>query len=120
MVTIRSKAELVINKRTYEIQCDPEDVDRLEALGTEFAARVEVLRQELGQVGDVPLFLLANIQLLDELRQQEKFNKRYDAGTRHYDVAHNVKYQWERLLKRLAARLEVIADELERQQGEED
>lgn len=120
MVTIRSTAQLNINGRTYEIQCDPQDVERLEAHGARLADLVEGIVDDLGQIGDVPLFVLASIQLLDQLRAQKKFNKRYEAGTRHYDVSHNVHYQLEIFLIRLAKRLEKVAEELERQQKEKD
>ena len=73
------------------------------------------LAERLGQVGDVPLFLLASLRILAQLREHERFIKHYERGTQLFDVAHNVRWQWEIIVTRLAKRIEKIAEELERQ-----
>ena len=81
---------------------------------------MEELTGRLGQVGEVPLFLLASLRILAELREHERFIKHYERGTQLFDIAHNVRWQWEIIVTRLAKRIEKIAEEVERQNARRD
>lgn len=81
---------------------------------------MEELAGRLGQVGEVPLFLLASLRTLAELREHERFIKHYERGTQLFDIAHNVRWQWEIIVTRLAKRIEKIAEEVERQNARRD
>lgn len=115
-----SKTELRVNGRTYEVFCELDDVEHTRLIGAHFSDIVDELAKDIGQIGDAPLFLLANIKLLDALQQQQRFNTLFEAGTRHYDVAHNIRWHFAIILDRIASRLEQIADEIERQHSAAD
>jgi cell division protein ZapA len=59
--------EVIVNRREYEVACDPGQEDRLRELAQQFDKRVQALAAAVGQVGDSRLMLMAGLVLMDEL-----------------------------------------------------
>jgi cell division protein ZapA len=58
---------VTLNRRTYRLQCGDGDEPRLTALADHLRSKLDALAAEFGQVGDDRLFMLAALQITDEL-----------------------------------------------------
>jgi cell division protein ZapA len=61
------KVSLTINGRAYEVSCDPGQEEHVASLGREIDRRVGQLADNVGQVGDNRLLLMAALLISDEL-----------------------------------------------------
>ena len=58
-----------VNGRPYAIGCADGQEDRVRLLAQQFDAHVQRVAGEVGQVGDIRLFLMASLILADELHE---------------------------------------------------
>lgn len=63
------KVSLEINGRKYALGCDDGEEVRLEGLGQKLNARIGVLANQFGQIGDLRLLVMAGISMMDELEE---------------------------------------------------
>lgn len=63
-----SKVSITVNDRAYAIGCEPGQEDQVRKLGTAFNTRVQDLVGQVGQIGDLRLFLMAALTMADELQ----------------------------------------------------
>ncbi len=61
------KVSLTINGRAYDVSCDPGQEEHVKSLGREIDRRVGQLADNVGQVGDNRLLLMAALLISDEL-----------------------------------------------------
>lgn len=66
-------AEVVvsINKRSYSVACDDGQEPHLRKLAASLDKRVEQLVEQMGQIGDQRLLLMAGLLLADEMDELE-------------------------------------------------
>ncbi|MEX0922762.1 MAG: cell division protein ZapA [Rhodovibrionaceae bacterium] len=64
-----AQVALTINKRSYDIACDDGQEDHLRSLAGDLDARVQKLRQSMGEIGDLRLLVMAALLLEDELNE---------------------------------------------------
>lgn len=113
---------ITINGRSYEIACDDGQEDHLARLGLYLDQKVADLVNNVGQVGDARLMVMASLLIADELadaydeladakEQQEELVTVADRGG-EYDVARNGAVELS--LNRLAQRIDDVAARLER------
>lgn len=62
-----AQVNLVINGRTYPVQCPDGEEGRLQDLGKYLDHHVQELVSGMGQVGEAQLLLLAGLTIADEL-----------------------------------------------------
>jgi cell division protein ZapA len=101
---------VVVNGRTYDIACDPGQEEQLKRLAGDFAARVERLVAQVGQVGDARLMLMAGLLVADDLASLRQ------GGANGADREHSTSGDMEALADAvgdLASRVEAIAGKLE-------
>jgi cell division protein ZapA len=65
-----ARAEMTIAGKRYALHCEDGQEARLEELGAQFAARVQDLADQLGDIGAERLFLAVGLSLLDDLDAQ--------------------------------------------------
>ncbi len=102
---------LTISGRDYEIACDDSQAARVEELGREVDSRAQTLTRRLGVIPDARLLVMVGLMLADELTEArnhasspEKISSLLDQTDMR--IAEN--------LESLAARLEGLADRLEK------
>ena len=61
--------DITINDRIYKITCDDGQENRLRMLAADADQRVRFVADELGQIGDSRLMLLAMLMVCDELHE---------------------------------------------------
>ena len=59
---------MVINGRNYEVACDDGQEERLQVLGGYIDSRVSELIDQMGQVGELRLLVMAALLIADELQ----------------------------------------------------
>lgn len=64
-----SKVSITVNDRAYAIGCEPGQEEQVRRLGKDFDARVQDLAGQVGQIGDLRLFLMAALTMGDELQE---------------------------------------------------
>lgn len=62
-----AKVSLTVNGRAYDVACDAGQEEHVRTLGREIDRRIEQLAQNVGQVGDTRLLLMAALLISDEL-----------------------------------------------------
>lgn len=102
---------LTINGRVHEIACDDSQVQRVTELGQEVDSRAQVLLGQLGNVPDTRLLVMVGLMLADELSElrDQLRNASGDVA-----AAASGDAQMAESIEALAARIEGIADRLER------
>lgn len=96
-----AQVTVIVNGQRYQLGCREGEEDRLTTLADYVDGKLMEVRNSIGQVGDVRLFLMASLILADELLEAREGLKSQDQGA---------------LAKRLndaAARLEDIAQTLQ-------
>ncbi|PHR62360.1 MAG: cell division protein ZapA [Robiginitomaculum sp.] len=73
-----SKVSIRVNDRAFSIGCEPGQEAHVQKLGEAFDQKVAELAGQVGQIGDLRLFLMAALVLSDELA-----SLRTDAGSDH-------------------------------------
>lgn len=63
-----AEVSLAINGRTYEIACDDGQEERLQVLAGYLDMRVAELTEQMGQVGELRLLVMAALLVADELQ----------------------------------------------------
>lgn len=58
-----------INGRPYQVGCADGQEERVRVLARQFASHVTQVAADVGQVGDIRLFLMAGLLLADELHE---------------------------------------------------
>lgn len=64
---------VTLNSRTYRLSCDDGDESHLDSLANYFREQVEAVRDEVGQVGDDRIYVMAALKIIDrhfELREE--------------------------------------------------
>lgn len=103
-----AQVALTINKRSYDIACDDGQEDHLRTLAADLDARVQKLRQSMGEIGDLRLLVMTALLLEDELNETRAAGK---GGTKKGDSA--AESRTAETLESVAARIESIAARLE-------
>jgi cell division protein ZapA len=62
-----AQVTVLVNGRNYTLACEDGEEEHLTALATFIDARVAELGQQIGQVGDARLMLMASLVVADEL-----------------------------------------------------
>ncbi len=65
------KVSITVNGRAFAVGCEDGEEEAVAALGRQFDAHVSTLAAQVGQIGDVRLFLMAALVLADHLRESE-------------------------------------------------
>lgn len=69
-----------INGRAYPVGCADGQEDRVRALAEQFDSYVRQVASDVGQVGDIRLFLMAALLLADELHEAKAALKGLETG----------------------------------------
>ena len=92
-----------VNGRPYSVGCADGQEDRVRQLAREFDANVRQIGREVGQVGDLRLFLMAALLVSDELADvRNQLARAKEAGGAAPAAA----------IERLAERIEKLAEEI--------
>ena len=67
-----AKISVDINGRKYALGCNEGEQDRLMRLGQKLDERVKNMATQFGQIGDLRLFVMAGLTMLDELEEMNK------------------------------------------------
>ncbi|VAV94389.1 hypothetical protein MNBD_ALPHA06-2276 [hydrothermal vent metagenome] len=62
-----SKVSIRVNDRAFSIGCEPGQEAHVQKLGKAFDQKVSELVEQVGQIGDLRLFLMAALVISDEL-----------------------------------------------------
>jgi cell division protein ZapA len=105
---------VVLNGRTYRLECGEGEERHLIALAEYLATHVEDMKRKFGQVGDDRLILMASLLVTDELwelrREMEALKASLAAARRDRSVADE---SAKSAKADLASRIEAVADRLE-------
>ena len=108
------QVSVVLNGRTYRLQCDESEERHLLALAQYLGTHVEAMKQKFGQIGDDRLILMASLLVTDELwelrREMQELKSSLAAARRDRSIADEaVKSARDDLARRVSA----MADRLE-------
>jgi cell division protein ZapA len=105
---------VVLNGRTYRLECGEGEENHLSALAEYLGTHVEDMKRKFGQVGDDRLILMASLLITDELwelrREMEALKASLAAARRDRSVADETAKSAK---ADLAGRIEAVADRLE-------
>jgi len=105
---------VVLNGRTYRLECGEGEESHLIALAEYLATYVEDMKRKFGQVGDDRLILMASLLVTDELwelrREMEQMKATLAAARRDSSVADE---SAKSAKADLVGRIEAVADRLE-------
>jgi cell division protein ZapA len=105
---------VVLNGRTYRLECGEGEENHLIALAEYLGTHVEDMKRKFGQVGDDRLILMASLLVTDELwelrREMEALKASLAAARRDRSVADETAKSAK---ADLAGRIEAVADRLE-------
>jgi cell division protein ZapA len=105
---------VVLNGRTYRLECGEGEENHLIALAEYLGTHVEDMKRKFGQVGDDRLILMASLLVTDELwelrREMEALKASLAAARRDRSVADE---SAKSAKADLAGRIEAVADRLE-------
>jgi cell division protein ZapA len=116
------QVSVIVNGRTYAVACDDGQEERTRRLAQYIDGKVTDFAKSLGQIGDARLILLAGLVVADELAEANEALLRLRrsspaatavvAGQNAHDAAADAVIAAG--IESLAARIEAIAEELER------
>ena len=105
---------VVLNGRTYRLECGEGEENHLIALAEYLGTHVEDMKRKFGQVGDDRLILMASLLITDELwelrREMEALKASLATARRDRSVADETAKSAK---ADLAGRIEAVADRLE-------
>jgi cell division protein ZapA len=105
---------VVLNGRTYRLECGEGEENHLIALAEYLGTHVEDIKRKFGQVGDDRLILMASLLVTDELwelrREMEALKASLATARRDRSVADE---SAKSAKADLAGRIEAVADRLE-------
>jgi len=102
-----SKVSIRVNDRAFSIGCEPGQEAHVKALGEAFDRKVTELVEQVGQIGDLRLFLMAALVISDELAIAKS---KPDSGIESLDAQAQIK----KINKTAVLTLEKAADQVER------
>lgn len=102
-----AEVEISVNGRRYTLACDDGQEDQLRTLGAYVDGKVQQMADQIGQVGEPRLLVMASLLIADELHEARSRNGAPSGGK---DDAEAKAAQ---ALEQAAARLDDIAQRLE-------
>ncbi|PHS22617.1 MAG: cell division protein ZapA [Robiginitomaculum sp.] len=66
------KVSINVNGRAFAVGCEDGEEEAVAELGRQFDQHVSMLADQVGQIGDLRLFLMAALVLADELRESKR------------------------------------------------
>jgi len=66
------KVSINVNGRAFAVGCEDGEEEAVAELGRQFDQHVSTLADQVGQIGDLRLFLMAALVLADELRESKR------------------------------------------------
>jgi cell division protein ZapA len=111
---------VTINGRHYRMACDDGQESHLAHLATEFDQRIERLRTEFGEIGDMRLTVMAALMVSDELadlrervrRLEQEVDGLQEKGRAAADHAHATQVAIVAAFNSAAERIETVARRL--------
>ncbi|MBL1430954.1 MAG: cell division protein ZapA [Robiginitomaculum sp.] len=103
-----SKVSIKVNNRAFSIGCEPGQEAHVQALGDSFAQKVDELADQVGQIGDLRLFLMAALVITDELEA----TKQGSTADQDQDKIKKIEQTASNALNQAAIRIEKISDSL--------
>lgn len=67
-----SSVNVTINGKQYRMACEPGQEEQLSALADDFDARISLIRERFGEVGDARITVMAALMVGDELRDARR------------------------------------------------
>ena len=98
-----SQVEITINGRQYRVACEDGQETHLTNLAAYFDGKMTSLINEVGQIGDTSLMVMAGLLVADELS---------DVNQELVDVRKAAEADYASKVKDLAAQIESLADSL--------
>ena len=119
-----SKVTVFLNGREFTIGCEEGQEAYLKSLAAHLDEKVQGISQQVGQIGDLRLLLMASLVVVDELKEAERRAETLEA---HVDQlrsrsagenSHNEQQrdQLARTVTALAERMEALAEKLDGKQ----
>lgn len=103
-----SKVSIKVNNRAFSIGCEPGQEGHVQALGDGFAKKVDELAEQVGQIGDLRLFLMAALVIADELETL----KQGSTAAQDQDKIKKIEQAAANALSQAATKVEKITDNL--------
>ncbi len=98
-----SQVEITINGRQYRVACEDGQESHLTNLANYFDGKMTSLVDEVGQIGDTSLMVMAGLLIADELS---------DANQELADIQRATEDEYAGKINALAAQIENLADTL--------
>ena len=98
-----SQVEITINGRQYRVACEDGQESHLTNLATYFDGKMKSLVEEVGQIGDTSLMVMAGLLIADELS---------DVNQELTDVRRAAEDDYVQKISTLAQQIETQADQL--------
>ena len=98
-----SQVEITINGRQYRVACEDGQESHLTNLANYFDGKMASLVDEVGQIGDASLMVMAGLLIADELS---------DANQELADIQRAAENDYAGKINALAAQIESLADTL--------
>ncbi len=98
-----SQVEITINGRQYRVACEDGQETHLTNLATYFDGKMSTLIEEVGQIGDTSLMVMAGLLIADELS---------DVNQELVDVRRVNETDYAGKISALAEQIELLADKL--------
>lgn len=116
-----SKVTVFLNGREFTIGCEEGQEAYLKSLASYLDDKVQGITQQVGQIGDLRLLLMASLVVMDELKEAERRIETLEAHVdqlRSRSAGENVhneqqRDQLARTITALAERMESLADRLD-------
>lgn len=108
-----AQVEITINSKSYRIACEDGQESRIASLSTMVDSHVKDLVEQIGQVGDTRLLVMASLLIADELVDLRDMEQEVstEGGSASLDESEEKIVS---SLNAMADRIESIADQLER------
>jgi len=110
-----AQVRINVNGVGYAVTCDDGQEARVRDLASAFDERVQALAEQIGQVGDARLMLLAALTVCDELH--EALAARQNAEARVADLDSASEDSAAKVLQAAAARVRAISARLDAEAG---
>ena len=98
-----SQVEITINGRQYRVACEDGQESHLTNLANYFDGKMKSLVDEVGQIGDTSLMVMAGLLIADELS---------DLNQELVDVRRAAEDDYVKKISTLAQQIETLADQL--------
>ncbi len=98
-----SQVEITINGRQYRVACEDGQESHLTNLANYFDGKMKSLVEEVGQIGDTSLMVMAGLLIADELS---------DVNQELTDIRRAAEDDYVQKISTLAQQIETLADQL--------